>query len=162
MQPASLLFPYSVSSSSTHSFIHPSRRVVSLHRFFPRESTGQMPKGGVCIMQPGGAGPEVGVCLSADARINRPTPSSASDWQRSKTASLILPTHGNIAQQLRSRPTRAGVAVLWQYYLLRLPSYKPPSCKIVSSLWWWTARMLQSVNQSYCIIRRQCQWRCVF
>lgn len=27
----------------------------------------------------GGAGPEVGVCLSADARINRPTPSSASD-----------------------------------------------------------------------------------
>lgn len=27
----------------------------------------------------GGAGPKVGVCLSADARINRPTPSSASD-----------------------------------------------------------------------------------
>lgn len=32
----------------------------------------------------GGAGPEVGVCLSADARINRPTPSSASDADRGR------------------------------------------------------------------------------
>lgn len=47
----------------------------------------------------GGAGPEVGVCLSADARINRPTPSSASDADSGrKTASPMLPSRGNTAE----------------------------------------------------------------
>ncbi|CAB1427890.1 unnamed protein product [Pleuronectes platessa] len=69
-----------------------------------------MPEGGVCIMQPEGAGPEVGVCLSADARTHRPTPSSASDGDSGRRHSipppLLPPTPPNPSVIL---PSIAGI-----------------------------------------------------
>lgn len=55
-----------------------------------------------------GAGPEVGVCLSADTRTNRATPSSASDADSGRRrASLITRRRGNIAQDNSGRAALA-------------------------------------------------------